>query len=251
MKTWTKKQERLVEKHYPTMPTPKLAALLGMSVCAVKTKAGKMGVKKLIHSNNPYTPEKKALLFKLYPNTTNREIAQILGVTEASVIGAGFRFGLRKTKEFLRLRSEKGMFKKGQEPPNKGRKWSEYMTGQGMKNSRKTTFKKGTVPPNQRPVGYERISKDGYTEVKVGEGLRQFRLKHRVVWEQHFGPIPKGCNVQFRDGDKTNFDPSNLVLMTKAQNMGQNTYHNYPKEIANTIQLIGALNRQINKRKTA
>ncbi len=30
-------------------------------------------------------------------------------------------------------------------------------------------FAKGNVPPNHRPVGSERISKDGYIEVKVAE----------------------------------------------------------------------------------
>jgi hypothetical protein len=31
--------------------------------------------------------------------------------------------------------------------------------------------------------------------------------------------------------------------------MNRNTYHNYPKEIANLVQLRGALTRQINKAK--
>lgn len=235
--------------HYPTMPTPELAKLLGKTTLAVKTKANKLGLKKIIHSNNPYTPEKIKILQDLYPNTKNVEIAKVLGVSESSIIAAGFRFKLRKTEEFMRFHSEKGMYKKGSTPKNKGKKWSEYMSTEGIKNSSATTFKKGQKPINHKPVGFERISKDGYVEVKVGEGLRMFRLKHRVVYEQHFGKIPTGYNVQFKDGDRKNFSPDNLVLRTKSENMKRNTLHNYPKEIANTIQLMGALTRQINKSK--
>ena len=44
-------------------------------------------------------------------------------------------------------------------------------------------FAKGNVPPNHRPVGSERISKDGYIEVKVAEP-NKWRLKQRVVYEE-------------------------------------------------------------------
>lgn len=248
MKDWSNREIELLRKHYPNMPTPKLSKLLGRSVCSVRTKAVKIGVHKIISSNNPYTQEKKKLLSKLYPNTKNIDIAKILGVTEGSVIAAGFRFKLRKSPEFLRLCSEKGFYKKGQSPVNKGRKQSEWMRKEMIERTKATRFKKGTIPPNHKPVGYERVSKDGYIEIKVSEGMRQFRLKHRVVYEQHFGAIPKGHNVEFKDRNKMNFDPSNLVLRTRKENMKLNSVHSLPKEIADTIQMLGAMQRQINKR---
>jgi hypothetical protein len=40
-----------------------------------------------------------------------------------------------------------------------------------------------------------------------------------------------------------------LELISRAENMRRNSYHTrYPKEVAQLIQLRGALNRQINKR---
>jgi hypothetical protein len=249
--SWTKKEIRLLKKHYPTMPTGELSSLLGRSTPAIRTMAQREGIIKRIASNNPYTPEKLRLLKKLYPNTKNVDIAKILGVTESSVIGAGFRYRLRKTKEFMRLHSEKGMFKEGNPPKNKGKKWKEYMSREGMRNARRTQFKKGTVPPNWKPAGSERIDVEGYIWIKPANH-QKFMLKHRYVWQQHFGKIPKGKNVEFKDRNRHNCDPSNLVLRSREESMKLNSYHNYPKEIASAIQLLGALNRQINKKnKTA
>jgi hypothetical protein len=195
-----------------------------------------------------------------YPVTTTEAIAVSLGRNERSVYNQAFILGIKKSVDFLKSENSgrinnlltKGKafrYTKGHVPENKGKKWSEYMTPEQIERSKSTTFKKGSVPPNHKPVGYERISKDGYVEIKVKEGLRSFRLKHRVVYEQHFGSIPKGYNVEFKDRDKKNCDPSNLVLRSRKENMQLNTYHNYPKEIADTIQLMGAVTRQINKHK--
>lgn len=111
-----------------------------------------------------------------------------------------------------------GRFKKGHIPANKG---THPPTVGRMAE---TQFKKGNLPPNTKPIGYERITKDGYTEVKVMQrpnrktGEKNFKLKHRIIWEEHFGKIPKGYNVIFLDGDKTNFDINNLALLSDAEN---------------------------------
>jgi hypothetical protein len=43
------------------------------------------------------------------------------------------------------------------------------------------------------------------------------RYAHRVIYERHIGPIPKGWVVHHRDEDKTNNDPSNLVAMPRGE----------------------------------
>jgi hypothetical protein len=209
-------------------------------------------------NGKPWTAFELWYLQERYPVTTTEAIAVSLGRNERSVYSQAFIIGVKKSAEFMKSENSgriskllaKGKvhrYEKGRVPENKGKKWSEYMTPAQIERSKTTTFKKGSVPPNHKPVGYERISKDGYVEVKVKEGLRSFRLKHRVVYELHFGPIPKGYNVEFKDRDKTNCDPSNLVLRSRKENMQLNTYHNYPKEIVSTIQLMGVITRQINK----
>jgi hypothetical protein len=136
-------------------------------------------------------------------------------------------------------------FEKGHATWNKGKK------GWNPEKCKATHFKKGTRPPNYRPVGTIRVV-DGYQEIKMAEGMRQWRQLHRVIWERLCGPIPKGSNLIFRDGNRLNISIVNLELVTKAENMKRNSYHtNYPKEIAQLIQLQGAINRQINKRTKA
>ena len=109
-----------------------------------------------------------------------------------------------------------GRFEKGHISHNKGKKWNDYMSKEKQEKSLKTTFKKGNVPHNHKPIGYERISVDGYIEIKVKEP-NIFKLKHRVIWEEHFGSIPNGYNVIFKDRNKLNLDINNLALVSKAQ----------------------------------
>lgn len=99
-------------------------------------------------------------------------------------------------------------FKKGQVPWNKGMK--------GYKPSPETLWKKGNIPHTARPVGYERINRDGHIEIKV-EGQRQMVYKHRWVWEQANGEIPKGMVVSFRNGIRTDCRIENLILLTRAE----------------------------------
>lgn len=78
----------------------------------------------------------------------------------------------------------------------------------------KGCFQKGHIPPSYNEPGTEVVRRDGYTWVKVEGGMRQ---KARLVYEQHHGPIPPGYNVLFADGDKSNFDINNLVLVSNAE----------------------------------
>lgn len=43
------------------------------------------------------------------------------------------------------------------------------------------------------------------------------RLLHRVVWEHYNGPIPAGHIVAFRDANRANCDPENLLCIPKSQ----------------------------------
>ncbi len=200
-----------------------------------------------------WTAEEDALFRKHYPNSTMRKMMDLLGRSACSIYNRSETLNIRKSQEYLdspaacRLRrgdniGKEYRFQKGQIPPNKGIKGINY---EGMKA---TQFGKGHKPANYRPVGAIRDSRDGYFEMKMAEGLHQWRLLHRVVWERCNGPIPKGMNLAFIDGNGKNINIKNLTLMTKAQNMKRNTVHNYPKEIVHLVQLKAALNRQINKR---
>lgn len=103
-----------------------------------------------------------------------------------------------------------GCFEKGHVPHNKGKHTGSYP---GMVA---TQFKAGHTPKNHRPVGSERVTVDGYLERKVAEP-NVWRQVHVLNWEAVNGPVPKGHVVIFKNGDKTNPDISNLLLVTRAE----------------------------------
>lgn len=110
-----------------------------------------------------------------------------------------------------------GRFEKGHVPANKGKHPPT------VGRMAETQFMKGNLPHNTKPIGYERISKDGYVEVKVKMRPSSpycndnFIPKHRLLWEAENGPVPKGHKLIFADGDKTNISLDNLLLITDAQ----------------------------------
>lgn len=67
---------------------------------------------------------------------------------------------------------------------------------------------------NSLPIGSESVSK-GVVIVKVARG--KWMPKHRYLYEQAHGPISDNHVIVFADGNKDNFELSNLLLITKKQ----------------------------------
>lgn len=132
-----------------------------------------------------------------------------------------------------------GRFEKGQTPHNKGKKYPNMPKNSGQ-------FKKGNRPPNYVPVGTINYTTDGYPKEKIGEPNR-WVLKHRKVWEDHHGPIPKGYSICFLDRDKTNYDISNLILLSNEElaRMNQNNYFSSDPELTRLGAGITKLSRKI------
>lgn len=110
-------------------------------------------------------------------------------------------------------------FKKGQVTWNKGKKGS--MSPEQYKKCKATMFKKGQMPQNHKPVGSERIDRDGYVLIKVEEP-NKWKPKHRVLWEKHNGPIPKKHRLIFADGNRQNICLENLILVSYAESLIMN-----------------------------
>ena len=107
-------------------------------------------------------------------------------------------------------------FKKGMIPYNKGKKGS--MSPEQYEKCKATMFKKGNIPQNHRPIGSERIDRDGYTYTKVAEP-NKWKLKHRLLWEEHNGPIPHKHRLIFADGNRQNICLENLILVSYAESL--------------------------------
>lgn len=135
-----------------------------------------------------------------------------------------------------------GRFAPGTVPPNKGKKLTDYVKDEAkLANIRRCQFKKGEEVHNECPIGTERVSRDGYIEVKVPKEDADDRAhgwwkpKHRLIWEQVNGrKLQKGESVMFGDRDMTNFDPENLVMVTQAQRLFINR-HNIPYHDAESL----------------
>jgi hypothetical protein len=67
------------------------------------------------------------------------------------------------------------------------------------------------------------IKNNGYTYVKIADP-DVWKPKHRLIWEKANGPVPKGHVIMFADGNKSNFDLSNLLLVSKKALMTMNTH---------------------------
>ena len=157
-------------------------------------------------SQHKWSEEEKEYLKNIVKGHTYKEITILMNkkfeyqFTEGQINGALNRYKLQTGLN--------GNFKKGSTPWNKGLK--------GYMGANKTSFKKGTIPPQYRPIGSERINKEGYLEIKVADP-NKWELKHRYIYKKHYGDIPKGHNVIFADTDKTNLNIDNLILVSKSE----------------------------------
>lgn len=147
-----------------------------------------------------------------------------------------------------------GRFEKGSVPWTKGKKWSEYMSPEAQENSRKTCYEHAHIPDNKVPVGTVRKTKDGYLIKKVkdrGYQWDRWKLLHRLVWEENFGPIPEGMIVGFKDLNKENCEPDNLYLLTLGENaqMNKRGYRSENPEITEVGLTAVRLERAIKDRR--
>lgn len=157
----------------------------------------------------------------VYPHRENGELGAMFGRTWSAVQNMAGKLGLKKSPAFRA--GPACRWQKGNRPWNDGKRgW------QPGGRARLTQFRKGHRGARQRPVGSERVERDGTVMVKVAEP-RRWQPKARVIWEQHYGPIPPVHIVRLKDGNKRNFAPSNLVLMTRGENARMNHRPRRPK----------------------
>lgn len=115
-----------------------------------------------------------------------------------------------------------GRYVPGQESPTKGTRCAPGTGGQHP-NARKHHFRqgerRGVAIRLYKPIGTERLSKDGYIERKTNDGKslrRRWRAVHLIRWEAEHGPVPRGHCLKCLDGDKRNTDPDNWCAIPRA-----------------------------------
>lgn len=189
-----------------------------------------------------FTDEQKQWIQTAYKSMSLSEMTQAFNQ----------HFNERKTEKQIRCftRNHKinsgrtGRFEKGQSSWNKGKK--------GWKaggRSGETRFKKGSQPHNTVPVGTEVIDVDGYRKVKV-DHPNEWKYVHRLNWERENGPIPDGHIIRFIDDDKMNCDPSNLMLISRAEHavMNKMNTNDLPPDYRPTMAAVAKLKVKVNER---
>ena len=154
-----------------------------------------------------WTKEEKEYISEITPGRHYKEIHKMMNdkfeyqFTYKQVTAAIKRYNLKT--------GFNGRFEKGHVPAIKGTK--------GIMKPNKTSFKKGHVNWAKKHIGSERVSVDGYTEIKVADP-NKWRLKHRVMYEKyHNVKLDPKQLIIFADRDKSNMSKENLLLVDNNQ----------------------------------
>lgn len=169
---------------------------------------------------------------------------------------------LRKRKGWKTGRT--GCFEKGAEPHNKGMVCAEG-TGGRHPNARKTHFKKGGRTGKAaliyKPIGTERLSKDGYLERKVHDGMpfqSRWQTVQRINWEAVNGQLPKGHALKCLDGNKLNTAAENweavpraiLPILNGGRHKRRLAYDEAPAELKPIVLTAAKLKHRISETRT-
>jgi len=200
-----------------------------------------------------WTDDDRNTLRELFSSHPTATVCELLCRSYQSVSAQASLMGLRKTEAYmkeelarqgarLRVVGVGSRYPKGSVPANKGKQMPPHV----YEKCKGTMFIKGRAPHNTRYDGHERVTKDGYVELRLREGV--YVLKHRHVWEQAYGAIPKGHLVVFKDRNPLHISLDNLELITQEENMRRNTIHRFPMELISTIRLTKKLNKKIHEK---
>jgi hypothetical protein len=187
--------------------------------------------------------------FKELTDMFNKQFEMSLNVR--AMISFADRHSLHNGRDTrLNKGHEPTQFKKGHVPFNKGKK-GVFLGGETGKAAQ---FPKGHKAWNWVPLGSERENADGYVDIKIDDGKLQhnWKGKHILIWEAANGPVPKGHAVIFGDGNRRNFDPENLILVSRKQlvRLNQNRLIQNDVELTKTGIIIADIYGKIGERKS-
>jgi len=249
---YTREQIKFARVGYMTMNTRDLARAFNKKFKTRKTETaiqsllsnhkitcGRKGNDRLINRRRLYSDEHERFVRENCAAISKKDLTGLFNDR------FGLNMTLEKMKAFMANRhidsGRTGYFPKGNKPWNEGAK--------GLVKPNSGNFKKGNAPPNRKPLGSERYDPRYGISIKVAErdpytGFpTRYKLKHVYVWEQNFGPVPKGKIIAFIDGDNTNCEPKNLMAITRAEllTLNRNGYKKIPKELKPSVLVLSKL----------
>lgn len=193
-----------------------------------------------------------AFITENYLKLPKKRMATMLNRSDTFVRRRLNVLGLVVPKELSEQFSKDSRIQQGAVPPNKGKKQTDYMSAEAIEATKATRFKKGQICQTEKQDGQVTVRhdemKDGsirdYKWIRIGKS--KWKMLHVYNWEKkHKRKVPKGHILVFANGDSMNCNPSNLELITRAENMRRNTIHRYPEELKSVIKLRSKLNKTI------
>lgn len=192
-----------------------------------------------------FTPQEDQFILDNYLTMPMKRISKHLGRADSVARQRLKLLGYEVPKEVAQRFALASRRKPGDVPVNKGVPMSEAT----REKVKRTWFRKGQLPHNTKADGVivTRNDKTGkpYQYIRIKKA--KWELLHRHLWRQHHRRIPRGMIVAFKDGNTMNCVIDNLELITRQENMRRNSVQNLPTELRKAKQLIGVLNRKINK----
>lgn len=150
-----------------------------------------------------YTPEQIDYIRSVASERTSQEITDLFNKKFGenrgmrAIRSVMSRYGIRNNMQGYATR-----FEKGHQAWNKGKEGLQLGGEEGW-------FPKGHTM-HCIPVGSERVEQ-GVVKVKIAEP-NVWKLKHRHLWEEHYGEIPDGHVILFKDNDWMNVTIDNLFM---------------------------------------
>ncbi|WP_418124297.1 HNH endonuclease signature motif containing protein [Chryseobacterium sp. PTM-20240506] len=198
------------------------------------------------YQRTTFTQEEDRIIIENYMTLPVKTIGKLIGRSFTGITTRLKHLGLEIPTELRVQRKTAGLFRKGQVPPNKGKKMSPEL----YERYKHTFFKKEHIPHNAKKDWDEVLRKDGtgneYWMIKIPTE-RKLIFKHVWLWESQNGKVKKGYNIVFRNGISTDCRIENLESISNSELMSRNTMNRFPEDLRQVILLKGALKRQINK----
>jgi hypothetical protein len=198
-----------------------------------------------------WTAEEIEYLANHYPDNFTQDVAIALNRSISGTYGKAYALDIKKSKLHhdkvmaktsvkLKENSKLHRYAKGHVPANKGKK----VAVSTYNKCAPTMFKKGSKPHNFKPVGSERITKDGYVERKIANP-KTWKGLHILVWEEAYGPVPAKHKIVFKDNNQLNNELSNLECISYAEAMVRNSIVRYPADLRFAMKALKKLKKQI------
>jgi hypothetical protein len=237
----TVKQQRFVKNNYLKMSQKELAAALNCGAGSITGAMRKFGLRvpkelvlerriKAMTGRSSATSEEDAFITANYMTMPIKKIADHIGRVGSTFVTHRLRqLGLVIPPEIIEQRKKDSRLKKGNTPPNKGKKQRDYMTPEAIAKTAGTRFKKGEPNHNTLYDGcitirHEHPDRKGgrpYKYIRLSKGV--WKQLHIYNWESANGPVPEGYILVAKDNDPLNCEPDNWELITHGDNMKRNS----------------------------